>query len=520
MGSFCIAESRAVVQELLLEMPMKRVEWFLVAVLCLASLCPAAEWFVAPGNAPGGNGSKLQPWQLQVAFTNISLVKAGDTLWLRTGTYSNLYTIKLNGMSNAPIIIRNYNRERAIIDGAIISSTSSNVWLWGLEVTDSNKTNRSNPFNTISGGRDGMKYINCLIHDCCIGIQAGGDNSFPTEAYGNIMWYCGKSDLEHGLYWQNNGPNIKLIKHNLIGYSHGFGIHFYGSSGKVNNAHVIENAVWGSGALWDGKSDIIMGSAGVPGNDQLIRSNSLYNPGGRALDLGYGQHDTNVVVAGNTIKAAYPMWLRNESTSYIVTNNLMGSFYGPTVLRYFTNLVFGPHVWDYNTYYNTYASYAGSWSNQFAQINGTGTNILFPQWQAKTSFDVHSTFTDSPPAVSRVYVWPNTYEAKRAHLVVWNFGLSNTVPVDLSVVLSAGDNYEIRNAMDYFSPAVVSGRFTGSQINLPLTNLTTATPINDYPFVYPNKANFTTNFAAFVVIGSAVPHLTPPQNPRLGSSPP
>src|ERR1035437_9811412 len=493
---------------------MKLAQCLLLSLWTATSVCLGSQWFVAPGNAPGGNGSKLQPWQLQVAFKNTSLVKAGDTVWLRAGTYSNLYTITLSGTSNAPITFRHYNRERAIIDGSLELGDSSNIWLWGLEVIDSNKTNRSNPYGTVGGGSSGTKIINCLIHDCCIGIGSTGARPGPYEAYGNILWYCGKSGLEHGMYWQNEGPNVKLIKHNLIGYSSGFGIQFYGSQGKANNAQIIENAVWGSGALWDGKGDIIMGSSEYPSHDQLISGNSLYNPGGRGLDLGYAQNDTNVVVIGNTIKSASGQWLRTESINYTFTNNLIGSFYGPIFLRsYFNVFVLGPHVWDYNTYYQMGD---GGWAGGFSQTNGGSANIPFTQWQLENGFDAHSTYSASPPATNRVYVWPNAYESKRAQVVVWNFGRSNNVPVDLSAVLSAGDTYEIRNAMDYFQGPVVSGTYTGGQITVPLTNLTTATPLNTYPIAYPDNINYTTNFAAFVVIGQHV--LAPPEDVRVLSS--
>jgi hypothetical protein len=513
-------KSATLVLKLLLKTPMKLIKHCLLGLLAVTSMCHGAQWFVAPDATPTGNGSKSRPWQLQVALTNTG-VAAGDKVWARGGTYSNLFASTISGTSGAPVVVRNFNRERAVIDGQLSIGDSSNIWFWGLEFTDSNKTNRSNPFATIDGGASGTKFINCLIHDCCIGINSTGNRPSTCEAYGNVLWYCGKSSLEHGMYWQNDGPTVKLIQNNLIGYSSGFGIQFYGSAGKANNAHIIQNAIWGSGALWDGKSDIIMGSAGAPGNDQLISGNSLYNPGGRSLDLGYGQHDTNVVVIGNTLMADYPMWLRNESTSYTVTNNLMGSFYGPTIWAYFTNFVFGPHVWDYNTYYNTYASFLGAWSNSFWRVDSPSTNYLFMDWKAINSFDNHSTFSHTPPSASQIYVWPNAYEAKRAHVVVWNFGFSNMVPVDLRGVLSVGDTYQIRNAMDFFAAPVASGTFTNDLIILPLTNLTTATPINTRPIVYPGAANFTTNFAAFVVIGgsTSMDAPSPPTDLRVVSPP-
>ena len=98
----------------------------------------------------GRRWQHFAPWDLQTALSQPSSVVPGDTIWLRGGVYrapsSNGFDSKLNGTAGSPIIVRNYNGERATIDGRgtefSLAVDGSYTWFWGLEVMDSN-TNRS-----------------------------------------------------------------------------------------------------------------------------------------------------------------------------------------------------------------------------------------------------------------------------------------------------------------------------------------------------------------------------------------
>lgn len=62
-------------------------------------------------------GTERSPWKtLQHAVRQL---KPGDTLYLRGGTYYELVTAELKGTKQAPITIRSYPRELAIIDGGL-----------------------------------------------------------------------------------------------------------------------------------------------------------------------------------------------------------------------------------------------------------------------------------------------------------------------------------------------------------------------------------------------------------------
>jgi Protein of unknown function (DUF1565) len=62
-----------------------------------------------------GKGTKEAPWKtIQHALTRI---KAGDTLYLRGGVYHENVAIRVSGRNDAPITLRSYSGESAILDG-------------------------------------------------------------------------------------------------------------------------------------------------------------------------------------------------------------------------------------------------------------------------------------------------------------------------------------------------------------------------------------------------------------------
>ena len=81
------------------------------------------------------------------------------------------------------------------------------------------------------------------------------------------------------------------------------------------------------------------------------------------------------------------------------------------------------------------------------------------------------------PLVARVAVQPNVYEAGRGTVIVYNWGVQPSVPVDLSGVLQAGDHYEVRSVQALFGAAVASGTYGGGSIGIPMTPISPPTPV-------------------------------------------
>jgi len=80
--------------------------------------------YTAPGGTSTGDGTFGRPWDLATALAGAQgAVQPGDTVWVRGGTYPGTFTSALTGTSAAPIIVRQYPGERAVLDGDGSSNT-------------------------------------------------------------------------------------------------------------------------------------------------------------------------------------------------------------------------------------------------------------------------------------------------------------------------------------------------------------------------------------------------------------
>src|SRR5262249_17513612 len=85
-------------------------------LLALPCITAAGEFHVSPNGSPGGDGSTSRPWDLATAFAHPAAVHAGDTIWLHGGTYRGAFVSRLRGGTNSPIIVRQFQNDRVIID--------------------------------------------------------------------------------------------------------------------------------------------------------------------------------------------------------------------------------------------------------------------------------------------------------------------------------------------------------------------------------------------------------------------
>src|ERR1700721_1353686 len=99
---------------------MKSFRSLLALLLCLAfsNAAKATDHFVSPSGTSAGDGSIGKPWDLQTALYQPSSVLPGDTIWIEAGTYNGTFASRLVGTSANPIIVRNYQGQRATLDGS------------------------------------------------------------------------------------------------------------------------------------------------------------------------------------------------------------------------------------------------------------------------------------------------------------------------------------------------------------------------------------------------------------------
>src|SRR2546421_3291182 len=75
--------------------------------------------YVAPSGSSAGDGTMGRPWDLATALAGGGgRVAPGDTIWLRGGTYRGALVSSVHGAPGAPVVVRQYRGERAVIDAA------------------------------------------------------------------------------------------------------------------------------------------------------------------------------------------------------------------------------------------------------------------------------------------------------------------------------------------------------------------------------------------------------------------
>ena len=95
--------------------------WLFVLALLIAAPLSAKFWYTAPGVTVGtGGGTIGSPWALQDALVKNSKIQAGDTLYLRGGTYTfavgtNLL-VGLTGAISNRIVVDAYPGEHPVLD--------------------------------------------------------------------------------------------------------------------------------------------------------------------------------------------------------------------------------------------------------------------------------------------------------------------------------------------------------------------------------------------------------------------
>ena len=426
---------------------------FCLFLILVAHELRATDFYVSPTASSNGTGSFSNPWQLDTALNQPSAVHAGDTIWLRGGTYTGTHTSLLSGSASSPIIVRQYPGERATLDGGgpgqtytTLSVAGKYTWYWGFEIMSSDTRRQSaqpgsSPTDIYrpdgiqivqnSSTGSGLKFINLTIHDARQGISYWKE-AVDSEVSGCLIYYNGWDAPDrghgHGIYTQNQTGTKRMVD-NIIFQQFGGGIQAYGSSAAfLNNFWAEGNTNFENGSLSNmGASDNLLVGGFVVTNNDTILSNMLYfNAVGdiptAAFHYGYTTGCTNGTVTGNYVAA-------NSDLSNCAPVSMTG-----------------------NTYYGTIDGFSpGQYPN--------------------------NTYLSARPTGTKVFVRPNQYEAGRANITIFNWNLNNSVSVDLSAVLPVGTGYEIRNANDFFGAPVTSGTYAGGSVTIPMTGLSVAAPV-------------------------------------------
>jgi hypothetical protein len=89
----------------------------------------------------------------------------------------------------------------------------------------------------------------------------------------------------------------------------------------------------------------------------------------------------------------------------------------------------------------------------------------------------NNTYYTSRPTGSKVFMRPSAYEPGRAHVTIYNWDLLDSVPVDVSSLMSPGSSWTLLNAQNPFGPPVASGVYAGGNLDVPMAALTPEAPV-------------------------------------------
>ena len=462
-----------------------RVGARLLTLTCLsAAAALAADYYASATGSSSGDGSYSRPLDLETALSSGSPVRPGDTLYLRGGTYRKgpdpyLYRSRLTGAANQYVTVRSAPGESAAIDGEIevlgAWSIFRDLRMFSSSALRYTSETGSWPSSIkLLGGfsvyADHVKIINNVIHDTRIGISSWREGT-NNEIYGNLVYYTGwqAPDRAHGpgIYAQNEGA-AKVIAENIVANQFRHGLQFYGSNtAPLDNLTLTGNVFFNNGYLaQSGASNNLLVGGGRVARNISVRENHSYFPFAKTAggnNLGYWPSgagcqgltlEDNRLISGDRALA-----MHNCSVTSMKRNLIVGPLYG-----------FSASSRPGNTYLAT------------------------PRTSGSESF-----------------VRPNRYEVGRAHVIIYNWGLSNTVAVDVSPSgLQPGDSYELINAQNPEFD-VRRGVYSGAPLAVSMTNRTVAAPNG-----WTSPTSTFPAFGVFLLVKSAsgsAPQPPPDQTP-------
>jgi hypothetical protein len=442
-------------------------------------------WYAAPGGLATNDGTAARPWNLATALAGAGgRVQPGDTIWLRGGTYAGSFQSAVAGTAVAPVVVRQYPGERAIIDNRGSSSTALTVNGAWSQFRDFEIMN-SDPVRTVSftgnGGRthalynkaNHTRYINLVVHDAGVAYY-GEPANYDVEVAGCIFYNNGWQGPDrghgHALYIKSDvGPFI--ARDNIIFSQFGYGVHVYSNpgSGAMRNIRLENNVLFNNGTLsTNSASANMLVGGGDYATDDVVRGNLAYfSPSVSAANVRIGSGSVlngAVTVADNYVAGGGPVMDVGYWSSASFTGNTL---VGAGIVTSINQSATAGKVWSGNTHYRD--PLAAAWRY-------TGSSYAFNVWRTLTTFAAGDVALAGTPTATRVMVRPNPYQQGRATIVVFNWGGQGSATVSLGGVLAAGDGYEVRNVQDLFGAPVASGSYTGS-VTVPLTGVTPPVPV-------------------------------------------
>lgn len=501
----------------------------------------------------GAQGAGLTTLSLNKA-TNPQAVVDGNFLDIASGPAAGRYKITADATIASPgptsVNITPGLRGTGTAGGEIVTLTMMNTtppdifhfhtasytWFWGLEiraVMPCRSPWKGGPAavwfqdSGDAGASDsnGNKVLHCVIHDVENGPYISAKVG-RAELYGNVIYNVGLAYTPggHGFYVGHQGTTDRLnMEGNVIFNVYNLCTQMYHNTGNQDFEEGIDfrnNILFNAGALCTtpgtGGVDATLleiGGQSETMNSVNVEDNAGFQPNGtgdRMIEVGQGgaaRIGANVVVQRNYMIGGG----NNSGFGAVYIHNIVGvggslkfrdNFFRPDIASvpgnnyevWITDSVYSAYDWGNNTFYG---GNAGSFAKTPAHTFAT-----FTQWKNDTGFS-----TDLNPAVPStgavVKFYVTTKYEPRGIVCYYNWGNLGSIPFDPSALLAVNDQYEIRDVRDPHGAApVLSGTYTGGNLNLPNTQLANPTVSGGNPGIGTERNAPTTApfFNAFIVV--------------------
>lgn len=236
----------------------------LTIFLSIPSFAYAATYYVATTGSDSNPGTLSQPWK--TIQYGVNKLTAGDTLYVRGGTYTGPFYLNFSGKAAAPITIAGYPGENAALINYIGVDGSYNIFE-NLEITN-------------------MTGVGIII----AGTNNIGRNLNVHNTWGTGVLVWGSNNIiEDSKVWQTNK------NHDC-------------APGDT----VCTSLDWGPG--------IAIGSSSNPdyGLNSIARNNEVYQSFGEGIDCEYTD---NVQIEGNRLWDNWALGIYLDTCSYSTVNN-------------------------------------------------------------------------------------------------------------------------------------------------------------------------------------------------------
>jgi hypothetical protein len=208
----------------------------------------AADLYVAANGTPAGPGTLSQPYDLKTALSG-SVSQAGDTFWLRGGTYSLGHVdTRIQGQAGSPITFRARPGEKPRVDGSVtIWNSQGHVVIRDLEWFHSDSKRVSSQLlmgfdptdiELVTGLQSyapNCSFINLVIHDhtrhgIYVSQLSNGNLIYGCLIY-NIGFRSPDNSEGHGLYIQGSS-GLREASDNVLFNGAGVAVHAYDNGGQ------------------------------------------------------------------------------------------------------------------------------------------------------------------------------------------------------------------------------------------------------------------------------------------------